>query len=519
MRLVLGWTFLLGVVAGCGGGGDMKAPLKSSSGAPLAHGGTDQHPSMVPFSATVAATVGATSCAHHVTLNGNPGTVIGKASITSVFWGSYWAGTGAAERTTYDSQWRDVGNNSAFYARLAEYSTSVQTIQTGAWIGSVMNNSALASGTTITEDQIQQELSAEIGAGTVPALTSNSLYVVILPPGVTSQFDQQNNFAGHHRQFVDSARGSLPIRYAVITYSTDTQYTNPVISHEISEAITDPDLATGWWDTGDGEEIGDICRFNYAQLDGFQIEEIWSQQQCACVGAVQTTQNSCTAPAWSASSVYTGGMTVSFGNNQYTAAFWNTNMEPDKNNGPAGSGQPWQSPVPCSSTTCTPSCTGKTCGSDGCTGSCGTCGTGQMCDASQQCVCAPSCSGKSCGGDGCGGSCGTCAAGQTCNTYQQCVCVPSCSGKSCGDDGCGGSCGTCAAGQTCSNSGTCQAGGNSCAGLTAWDPNQPWYVYTTGEQHIGSNNHRYACKNVAYCIYDPTSSVGATYGWTDEGPC
>jgi hypothetical protein len=31
-----------------------------------------------------------------------------------------------------------------------------------------------------------------------------------------------------------------------------------------------------------------------------------------------------------------------------------------------------------------------------------------------QCACAPSCTGKSCGDDGCGGRCGTCPQGQSC---------------------------------------------------------------------------------------------------------
>lgn len=73
-------------------------------------------------------------------------------------------------------------------------------------------------------------------------------------------------------------------------------------------------------------------------------------------------------------------------------------------------------------------------------------------------VCTPDCSEKSCGDDGCGGSCGTCASGASCVESQcQAACVPSCSDKSCGDDGCGGSCGTCAAGATCSLSGVCEA--------------------------------------------------------------
>jgi hypothetical protein len=79
------------------------------------------------------------------------------------------------------------------------------------------------------------------------------------------------------------------------------------------------------------------------------------------------------------------------------------------------SATPWGS-------TCTPQCSGKQCGADGCGGSCGTCGSGASCNASGQCVsCTPQCSGKQCGADGCGGSCGTCGSGASCNASGQCV--------------------------------------------------------------------------------------------------
>ena len=66
--------------------------------------------------------------------------------------------------------------------------------------------------------------------------------------------------------------------------------------------------------------------------------------------------------------------------------------------------------------------------------------------------CTPNCSGKQCGSDGCGKTCGTCSSG-TCNSSGQCaVCTPNCSGKQCGDDGCGKSCGTC-------SNGSCNASG------------------------------------------------------------
>ena len=168
---------------------------------------------------------------------------------------------------------------------------------------------------------------------------------------------------------------------------------------------------------------------------------------------------------------------------------------------------------------CTPNCTGKVCGDDGCGGSCGTCPSGQACNSSGQCGgCTPNCSGKVCGSDGCGGSCGNCPSGQTCNASGQCGgtnscthpicstgvklvsgcdpcvteicaadsyccstkwdnicvgevssicgqscggCTPNCTGKVCGSDGCGGSCGNCPSGQTCNASGQC-GGTNSC---------------------------------------------------------
>ena len=186
---------------------------------------------------------------------------------------------------------------------------------------------------------------------------------------------------------------------------------------------------------------------------------------------------------------------------------------------------------------CAPACEGKQCGQDGCGGSCGTCAEATYCDfdglcacetggvecediccnSSQVCAvgvcCTPNCTGKECGDDGCGGTCGSCeeadmcAAGscvpifqdsdddgdpdgtdcspsdptihhgaiESCNNEDddcdgqtdegasaactvweiclvgECTCVPECVGIACGSDGCGGSCGSCSVGQFCSN--------------------------------------------------------------------
>jgi agmatine/peptidylarginine deiminase len=101
---------------------------------------------------------------------------------------------------------------------------------------------------------------------------------------------------------------------------------------------------------------------------------------------------------------------------------------------------------------CTPACSGRECGTDGCSGSCGDCADGGSCDASGSCVPAPveptpdaiddpgpsqdlaaelpgadegacvaSCPPGWCGENGCGGRCAECAAGFWCNAQSHCV--------------------------------------------------------------------------------------------------
>jgi hypothetical protein len=112
---------------------------------------------------------------------------------------------------------------------------------------------------------------------------------------------------------------------------------------------------------------------------------------------------------------------------------------------------------------CTPQCTGKVCGPNGCGGICGTCTEGTCNTTTGQCeTCVPQCTGKECGPDGCGSICGTCSEG-TCNTTTgMCEdCVPNCTGRQCGSDGCDGTCGTCTGDDTC-NTTTGQCQGAAC---------------------------------------------------------
>ena len=148
--------------------------------------------------------------------------------------------------------------------------------------------------------------------------------------------------------------------------------------------------------------------------------------------------------------------------------------------------------------------------------------------------CTPACSGRECGPDGCGGSCGTCDISETCDSSGGCMpnCQPACSGRSCGPDGCGGTCGTCAPGETCSAAGGCMppSNGGACS-AAPWAP----VSYSVGdvvtadcqESIAGTacygkvgTTFAWRCGNAYWCSLRPGSNqAGWWSAWTSVQSC
>jgi hypothetical protein len=139
---------------------------------------------------------------------------------------------------------------------------------------------------TIDDRQIRAILNSEISAGRLGQPTANSLYIFFTTPGTVVTAGGQNSindFAGYHDLFSDSA--GARVYYAVIPYPTGNitnvpltpfQQETVILSHEISEGMTDPDTVTGWFDPRLGE-IGDIADGLVGQLGGYEVQAIWSQ--------------------------------------------------------------------------------------------------------------------------------------------------------------------------------------------------------------------------------------------------
>jgi hypothetical protein len=53
------------------------------------------------------------------------------------------------------------------------------------------------------------------------------------------------------------------------------------ISHELSEAITDPIPGNGWYDDKNGE-IGDICAWTFKKVGSYTVQLEWSNAKGRC---------------------------------------------------------------------------------------------------------------------------------------------------------------------------------------------------------------------------------------------
>ncbi len=158
---------------------------------------------------------------------------------------------------------------------------------------------------TFGDDQIQQLIFDSVRTGVFPAPTSQTIYTIYFPPGVTLTNNGGNGlscreFLGYHSStsVAPADGGTVEVAYAVLPHCNAP--TDPAknfiqdttsASHEIAEAASDPLPGTtpGFnLDTNDAwipdqlmgvtPENGDMCEFlvdTYVE-NGFTLQRIWS---------------------------------------------------------------------------------------------------------------------------------------------------------------------------------------------------------------------------------------------------
>jgi hypothetical protein len=230
------------------------------------------------------AAVAAPPASAQLTYRGGP--LLATVEVFTIFWGSAWQGAQARLVQQLNDFFRYVVS-SPLLDQLAEYSTAAVSIGQGSLAGT-LTVAGSEPGRTISDAAIQNAILDWIAQGTIRKTTSNSLYFVYLPPGVTADLGGQQScsaFCGYHESF------GPQVFYAVMPFpdcsgclggSATLDALTSTSSHELCEAITDPVPGQGWYDDANGE-IGDICAWQTRKLAGWTIQLEWSNRLNNCV--------------------------------------------------------------------------------------------------------------------------------------------------------------------------------------------------------------------------------------------
>ena len=241
------------------------------------------------------------------------GKVLSSVHLVPVFWGPNVDKTVQAKLPAF---YQDFAG-SAVFDWLSEYDTNIKSQSgkagTGQHIGRGSGGAAVTitpsiKGSTVSDAQIQTELTAQIAAHKLPAPTANTLYMVHFPPKVTikngSGTSCRDFCAYHGTTRKEVYYGVLPdqgpgsgCEKGCGPGASQVETLTISASHEIVEAVTDPGVGLAskmgpplaWYDPSkdsagaERAEIGDICATQDGTLGGWTVQKEWSNSRRACI--------------------------------------------------------------------------------------------------------------------------------------------------------------------------------------------------------------------------------------------
>ena len=216
------------------------------------------------------------------------GTVLPAVSVHLVFWGSAWPGNA-------DPPPVDVVD-------------AFGSIVSGPYMGALeqyrgIGNGTIASSTVVVDSDPPNPFSNDAVTGLLKSLfeqnripepdaAGQQLYCVMMPPGTRAS---DPNVLGEHSLFYFTDIG-LPFDldiaekayYAFVLNDGTLEGMSTIFSHELVEAVTDPEGNAILGDAGTCYgggwcEIGDVCQGNTGVSNGVTVQAYWSQRDGACV--------------------------------------------------------------------------------------------------------------------------------------------------------------------------------------------------------------------------------------------
>src|SRR5262245_36271003 len=227
-----------------------------------------------------------------LTVTYHGGALLTHVEAQPVFMGSDWATNGSLVSTAGSlDKYAGYLVNSNYMDMLtkAGYNVGRGSSTAGATLNLNINKAV-----NLTDAQIHSNLQAAINAGQLATPDAQRLYVVYVEPGVVVKLGtdtSRTSFLGYHGAFAGRTAGgqAVDIRYDVLPYpgspnpSPSSQgYNNAfdeltsVTSHELAEAVTDPDVnykTLGWYDDRLNGEIADLASTN-SRLNGYLVQNV-----------------------------------------------------------------------------------------------------------------------------------------------------------------------------------------------------------------------------------------------------
>ncbi len=225
----------------------------------------------------------------HVTYRGGP--LLEAVEVITIFWGSAWNRDQKEMVSKINKFFEDI-LTSPLMDQVSEYSINGYNIGHGS-LKFTTNVTSPEPGGNVTGGQIEHILNHELLTNPdIPQPNGNTLYFIYVPPGITvsalgSASCRAGGFCGYHNII-----SGTKIYYAVMPFPScggctdfgglDTfRAMTAISSHELCEAVTDPDPGQGWYDDHNGE-IGDVCEGDDKDVSGYTVQEEWSEKSRKC---------------------------------------------------------------------------------------------------------------------------------------------------------------------------------------------------------------------------------------------
>jgi hypothetical protein len=257
----------------------------------------------------------AAASSNNLVYNGGPVENAGSTNY-AIFWEPPLQTSVSATYNSLISRFlTDIGGTS-LYGVASQYYQTVggvnQFIANKATFGGSWLDTSLYPGPALTDSEIQSEVSKAMAANGWTGGVGHEFFVFTGKNEIVCAGAECSNavFCAYHSSF---ASGSSTVLYADQPYTNtlptgcnaptspngdpDADSTINVISHELMETVTDPEVGTplniAWQDTS-GSEIGDKCNFMFGPTDaggadlrlangnGYIVQQEWSNAIAGC---------------------------------------------------------------------------------------------------------------------------------------------------------------------------------------------------------------------------------------------